>query len=169
MIWRASKNCTPPHLFFFFFPLLLRNFVCDRPCRMGLFVPQNSRELAEKHHQADSQRVSSGGGGAHSGWTPTWDIPWRWRAVNKHPKPEECKARNPVWDGFNFGWQCRNEKLHKNIPCSYFSIDWKSEIIMTFPIFQFARDPSLRYSVFTPQVKKIKNKKKNILKVDFPQ
>lgn len=104
MIWRASKDCTPPHLFFFFFFLLLQNFVCDRPCRIGLFVPQNSRELAEKHHRADSQRVSSGGGGAHSGWTPTWDIPWRWSAVNKHPKPKECKARNPVWDRFNFGW-----------------------------------------------------------------
>lgn len=57
-----------PFLLFF---LLLQNFVCDRPCGIGLFVPQNSRELAEKHHQADSQRVSSGGGGAHSGWTPT--------------------------------------------------------------------------------------------------
>lgn len=46
---------------------------------------QNSRDLAEKHHQADSQRVSPGGGGV---WTPTRDIPLRWRAVNKHALPQ---------------------------------------------------------------------------------
>lgn len=44
MSWRASKNFTPPHLFFF---LLLRKFGCNQPFRMGLFMRRNSRELAE--------------------------------------------------------------------------------------------------------------------------
>lgn len=85
MIWRAPKHCTPPHLFFFSFFHLLRNSGCHRPCRADLFVRQNSRDLAEKHHQADSQRVSPGGGGV---WTPTRDILLRWRAVNKHALPQ---------------------------------------------------------------------------------
>lgn len=80
MIWRASKNSTPAFLSFFFFsPPKTQNakLGCKRPCRTHLFVHRNSRELAEKHGGAGSQRTSSLGGGAHSGWTPMWDIPQR--------------------------------------------------------------------------------------------
>lgn len=81
----STQTLYAPTPFFFSFFHLLRNSGCHRPCRADLFVRQNSRDLAEKHHQADSQRVSPGGGVV---WTPTRDILLRWRAVNKHALPQ---------------------------------------------------------------------------------
>lgn len=59
-LYAPTPFFSPPSVSLFL-PMSCETLPAMGPDRIGLFVLQNSRELAEKHHQADSQRVSAGG------------------------------------------------------------------------------------------------------------
>lgn len=88
MIWRAPKHCTPPHLFcFVLFSRLLRNSSCHGPaCTADLFARQNSRIWLKNIKLTARGRLQ--GGGRRGVWTPTLDILWRSKAVNKRVVPQ---------------------------------------------------------------------------------